>query len=68
MWNESLHGPITGESVKAKKPSAPITRPMTEPDSVNVLSSGGSATEMVVIENARPNAPKPSVQNRRRGT
>src|ERR1044072_8846371 len=68
VWKESLQGPTIGDSVRAKKPSAPIASPISEPDSVNVLSSGGSATEIVVIENASPKAPRPSVQNRRRGT
>src|SRR5205823_2670187 len=52
VWNESLHGPTIGESVKAKKPSAPMTRPIKEPDLVNVCRSGGRATEIVVIEKA----------------
>ena len=66
VWKESLQGPTTGDSVSAKKPSAPITRPISEPDVVNVCRSGGSATEIVVIEKASPKAPSPSVQSNRR--
>ena len=50
VWNESLQGPTTGDSVSANSPSAPIASPISEPESVNVCSSGGSATEIVVIE------------------
>src|SRR4051794_7446352 len=66
VWNESLHGPTIGDSVKAKNPSAPIARPINDPESVNVCRSGGSPTEIVVIEKARPNAPEPRIQNCRR--
>ena len=66
VWNVSLQGPTTGDRVSAKNPSAPITSPITEPEVVKECSSGGSATEIVVIEKARPNAPRPSVQSSRR--
>src|SRR6266581_3376588 len=62
VWKESLHGPTIGESVSAKNPSAPITRPIIEPEFVNACSNGGSATEIVVMEKASPKAPRPSVQ------
>ena len=29
VWNESLHGPITGEITSAKTPSAPRITPIT---------------------------------------
>ena len=68
VWNESLHGPTIGETVSANRPSAPIATPISVPESVNVRSSGGSATEMVVTEKASPKAPSPSDQIRLRRT
>src|SRR6476620_6017337 len=68
VWNESLQGPTIGETVSANRPSAPIATPISVPESVNVRSSGGSATEMVVTEKASPNAPSPSDQIRLRRT
>jgi hypothetical protein len=62
VWKVSLHGPITGESAIANTPSAPRTSPISVPESVNRESSGGRYAAVVVIENARPNAPRPSVQ------
>ena len=41
VWNESLHGPMIGESVSAKMPSAPRIAPIRPPESVNRCSSGG---------------------------
>ena len=35
VWNESLHGPITGESRRANTPSAPSTSPIKAPEVVN---------------------------------
>ena len=66
VWKESLQGPTIGDRVRAKNPSAPITRPINEPEVVKVCSSGGSATEIVVIEKASPKAPRPRVQSSRR--
>ena len=68
VWNVSLHGPITGESANAKTPSAPSTSPISVPDVVKRWSSGGRYAAVVVIENASPNAPSPSVQKRLRRT
>src|SRR6188472_2118030 len=64
VWKVSLHGPITGESAKAKTPSAPSTSPISVPESVKRSSNGGRYAAVVVIENARPKAPRPSVQKR----
>src|SRR6188472_1617491 len=63
-WNVSLQGPITGDSVIAKTPSAPSTSPISVPESVKRERSGGRYAAVVVIENARPKAPRPSVQKR----
>ena len=68
VWKVSLHGPITGESASANTPSDPSTSPISAPDSVKCRRIGGRATEVVVIENASPNAPRPSVQKRLRRT
>ena len=68
VWNVSLHGPITGESRSANTPSAPSTSPISVPESVNRSSSGGKYAAVVVIENASPNAPSPSVQKSLRRT
>src|ERR1700675_3305208 len=64
VWNESLQGPMTGESRSANTPSAPRTRPISVPDSVKRWSSGGKYAAVVVIENARPKAPDPRIQKR----
>ena len=64
----SLHGPITGDNASANTPSEPSTSPITAPEAVKCRKIGGRATEVVVIENARPNAPSPSVQKRLRRT
>ena len=66
VWNESLQGPMTGESKSANTPSAPRTRPISVPDSVKRCSSGGKYAAVVVIENASPNAPDPRIQKRLR--
>src|SRR5947199_4612887 len=68
VWKVSLHGPITGESESANTPSAPSTSPISVPDSVKRCSSGGRYAAVVVIENASPNAPRPSVQKMLRRT
>jgi hypothetical protein len=65
VWKVSLHGPITGESASANTPSAPSTSPISVPDSVKRSSSGGRYAAVVVIENASPKAPSPSVQKSR---
>jgi hypothetical protein len=41
VWKPSLHGPITGEIKSAKIPSAPRIAPMTPPEVVKRLISGG---------------------------
>ena len=63
VWNVSLHGPITGEISSAKIPSAPRITPISPPESVKRLMSGGRYAAVVVSENASPNAPSPSVQS-----
>ena len=68
VWNVSLHGPITGDSASANTPSAPRMSPISDPESVKCRRSGGRYAAVVVIENASPNAPKPSVQKRVRRT
>src|SRR5262249_38446643 len=64
VWNVSLHGPITGDKASANTPSAPRTSPINVPESVKRSSSGGREAAVVVIEKARPNAPRPSVKKR----
>jgi hypothetical protein len=61
VWKVSLHGPITGESRSAKTPSAPRTSAISVPELVKCPSSTGRKVS-VVIENASPKAPSPSVQ------
>jgi hypothetical protein len=41
VWNESLQGPMMGESMSAKIPSAPRIAPMSPPEFVKRCSSGG---------------------------
>src|SRR6476469_9979627 len=64
VWNESLQGPMTGESSRANTPSAPRTRPISVPDSVKRCNRGGRYAAVVVIENASPKAPDPRIQKR----
>src|SRR5262245_57933864 len=66
VWNVSLQGPITSGSVSANAPSAPSTRPINPVESVKRCSNRGRNVAVVVRENARPKAPSPSVQTRRR--
>src|SRR5438552_378318 len=67
VWKVSLHGPITSGSVRAKIPSEPRMRPINPPESVNLERNGGRYAAVVVIENASPKAPNPSVQTSARG-
>jgi hypothetical protein len=41
VWKESLQGPTTGETVRAKIPSAPRIAPIRPPELVKRCSSGG---------------------------
>ena len=59
VWNVSLHGPITSGNVSANTPSAASTAAISVLESVNFSSSGGRYAAVVVIEKARPNAPRP---------
>src|SRR5438034_11358497 len=65
VWNVSDQGPITGDSVSAKNPSAPRTSAISVPDDVYRASSTCMYV-VVVIAYASPNAPRPSDQTRPR--
>ena len=60
VWNVSLHGPMTSGSVSANIPSEPRITAISVRESVNLSSSGGRYADVVVRENASPNAPRPS--------
>ena len=66
VWNVSLHGPMTSGSVSANNPSEPRITAMSVRESVNCSSSGGRYADVVVSENASPNAPRPSTHGRPR--
>jgi hypothetical protein len=66
VWNVSLQGPITRGSEIAKMPSAARTAAIIVFESVNFDRSGGRYAAVVVIENARPKAPRPRIQTRPR--
>src|SRR5215218_38724 len=69
VWKVSDHGPITGESASANRPSEPSTSAISVPESVK-RPSRTCRYVVVVIANARPNAPSPSdhASPRRSGT
>src|SRR3954447_23431722 len=62
VWNVSLQGPITRGSVRAKRPSAARTAPISEVDVVYCPSTGGREAAVVVSDPARPSAPTPSLR------
>src|SRR3954470_11789018 len=59
VWKVSDHGPITGESARANRPSEPSTSAISVPESVK-RPSRTCRYVVVVSANARPNAPSPS--------
>src|SRR4029079_7676937 len=62
VWNESLHGAITGETTRAKTPSAPRITPISAVESVNLLRMNGRQVAVIVKERASPTAPSPRLQ------
>ena len=64
VWNVSLHGPMTSGRVSAKIPSDARTAAISTAEPVNLESSGGRYAATTVIENASPNAPRPSDHSR----
>jgi hypothetical protein len=66
LWVASLTGPTRSGTKKANTPSAARTSPISVLESVNFPRSGGRYAATVVIDHARPNAPSPSTQIRRR--
>jgi hypothetical protein len=50
VWNESLQGPTIGRDRQREQALRADRDADQRPESVNVCSSGGSATEMVVTE------------------
>ena len=61
VWNVSLHGPITSGSVSAKSPSEPRMTAISVRESVNRSSNEGRYADVVVNDNASPNAPRPRI-------
>src|SRR3954453_1806220 len=62
VWNVSLQGPITSGSVSANRPSAARTAAISEVELVYLPSSGGRYAAVVVSDQARPKAPRPSLK------
>src|SRR4051812_10625890 len=62
VWNVSLQGPITSGSVSANRPSAARTAAISEGELVYLPSSGGRYAAVVVSDQARPKAPRPSLK------
>src|SRR5512138_155374 len=61
-WVASLSGPTNSGMKKANTPSAASTRPMSVRESVNSERRGGRYAATVVIDQARPKAPRPRDQ------